>query len=251
MSTSHTTCNLRLAPLAVSLALAVSGIKIATADSVSGRNIAPLKDGVPAVFVVHKGRSVKIERDIDRAYQLQPGMRSTLSINDRNCPPFCMQPMQLDVPVATVSELEIIDFMLTTLRDNKGVLVDVRGQREYDKGTIPGSESHPVRKFQDAKTVEQMMEDFGATRRNEVGRITRLLEDWGINDTRELTPEWDFSRAKELLIWSNGPTCKLAPDVIRTLVAAGYPPHKLHWYRAGMPGWQFWGLNTIRKPKKY
>lgn len=250
MFTSEPKHDYRLAALSLAVSLTAHAGPV-TADAESGKAIAPLKEGVPSVFVVHKGRSVKVERDLYQSYQLKPGLRSTLIVSDGRCPPFCMQPMQLDVPVDTFGEVEIVDFMLTTLRDNKGVLLDVRGPREYDEATIPGSENHFIRKFQDETTVEEMMESFGASRRGEVDRVTRLLEDWGITDTRELTPAWDFSQAKDLVIWSNGPTCKLAPDAIRALIKAGYPPHKLHWYRAGMPGWQFWGFNTVRTPKKY
>lgn len=250
MPSSSLKRHMPLAPLALAIAVATHAGST-SADGQSGKVIAPLKEGVPSVFVVHKGRSIKVERDLFQSYQLTSGMRSTLMITDSKCPPFCMQPMQLDVPVDTWSEIEIVDFMLTTLRDNKGLLIDVRGQKEYDEATIPGSEHHFIQKFNDVDQVEKMMAGFGAERRGEVGAVTRLLEDWGISDDPDLTPAWDFTRAKELVVWSNGPTCKLAADAIRTLVAAGYPPHKLHWYRGGMPGWQFWGFNTVRKPKKY
>lgn len=223
------------------------------ADAEGGRLTAPLKDGVPYVFVVHKGRSIKVERDIDQSFQARPNMRGTLRHNAEACPPFCLQPMQLDVPVKTVGEREIVDFMQTTMRDKKGMLVDVRGDREYRYATIPGSIHLFIAKFKkeaDDPEFVDLLESLGARQRGEVGWMTRQLEAIGLKDTRLLSDQWDFTEAMDLIVWSNGALDDSAADAVRALVRAGYPPHKIGWYRGGMPSWQFWGFNTVKSLKR-
>lgn len=225
----------------------------AFADAEGGRLLAPLKDGVPYTFVVHNGRSIKVERDIDQSFQARPNMRGTLRNNAEDCPPFCLQPMQLETPVATVGEVEIVDFMQTTMRDRKGVLVDVRGATEYGFGTIPGSINIFARRFlkeaDDPEFVE-LMQSLGAERRGEVSWFTQQLETYGLADTSLLSDQWDFTKAMDLIIWSNGPLDGSAAKAIDALVAAGYPPHKIGWYRGGMPAWQYWGFNTVKAVKR-
>ena len=218
-----------------------------------GKLTAPLKDGVPYVFVVHKGRSIKVERDIDRSFQARPNMRGTLRHTSEACPPFCLQAMQLEVPVRTVGEVEIIDFMQNAMRDKQGLLIDVRGEREYRYGTIPGSIHLFIGKFKQDRTdpgFDRLLESLGAKPRGKVDWLTRQLETVGLKDTSLLTDDWDFSDARELIVWSNGPLDSISADAIRALVDAGYPPQKIGWYRGGMPAWQYWGFNTVKSLKR-
>jgi len=57
---------------------------------------------------------------------------------------------------------------------------------------------------------------------------------------------WDFGGARELLLFCNGPWCGQSPRAIRNLIAAGYPPEKLHYYRGGMQNWQLLGLTVVK-----
>ena len=63
----------------------------------------------------------------------------------------------------------------------------------------------------------------------------------------------DFSQAKDLLLWCNGPWCDQSPRAIKGLLRIGYPPHKIHYYRGGMQMWLLMGLTTVvptAKPAK-
>ena len=60
---------------------------------------------------------------------------------------------------------------------------------------------------------------------------------------------WDFSGAKEVLLWCNGMWCGQSPRAIKGLLALGYPPEKIFYYRGGMQAWQSLGL-TVVVPKK-
>lgn len=204
----------------------------------------PLVEGKPFLHVVHDGRSVKVQRVQDPDYELKGYFAKTA----RKCPPFCIQPVSPDPAVAGIGEVELFDFMETKLRDGSGLLIDARTESWYRKGTIPGSVNYPFTLFagdsQDPGMVE-LLKAFGARERGEVGAVSRMLEDWGWSDTRNKTEEWDFSEAKELVFWCNGPACGQSPRAIRGLLNVGYPGEKLKYYRGGMQMWQMWGLTTV------
>lgn len=50
----------------------------------------------------------------------------------------------------------------------------------------------------------------------------------------------------ETVVFCNGPQCAASPDAVRTLVAAGYPPGRLLYYRGGMHDWLTLGLPAVR-----
>ena len=64
-------------------------------------------------------------------------------------------------------------------------------------------------------------------------------------DGNKKTERWDFSHAKDLLLWCDGPWCDQSPRAIHGLISAGYPAEKLYYYRGGMQMWQSLGLTTV------
>ena len=203
----------------------------------------PLAQGKPYLHVMHEGRSVRIQRVQDPDYELQGYFAKTI----RSCPPFCVQPMSPDPRVRTIGEIEFFEFLEHNLRDGRGVVIDARTEAWFDKGTIPGSVNYPFSMFNDDNrpAVEALFEEFGAKRRDELGYFSRLLEEWGLVDTHLKTVEWDFTKAKDLVVWCNGPACGQSPRAIKGLLAAGYPGEKISYYRGGMQLWQLWGLTTV------
>jgi rhodanese-related sulfurtransferase len=93
--------------------------------------------------------------------------------------------------------------------------------------------------------MAEILEAFGAREREEIGAVEKLLEDWGWVDAADKTDDWDFTDAKELVVWCNGPACGQSPRAIRGLLGAGYPSDKIKYYRGGMQMWQLWGLTTV------
>ena len=89
------------------------------------------------------------------------------------------------------------------------------------------------------------MDQLGVRRRNQVGGFTRMLEKTGLLDGDEKTDDWDFSRAKTLVLWCNGMWCGQSPRAIRGLLRLGYPAKKLRYYRGGMQAWQSLGLTVV------
>ncbi len=190
------------------------------------------------------GELIKISRIQDTSHVIDGSFSKT----SRPCPPFCINPLKIDERVNTVAELEVIKFMETVMYRGDGVIIDARTPSWYKKGTIPGSVNVPFTVFEkDANDIElaEVFESLGAVERDEVNPIIRMVEGFGLLDGDQKTEQWDFSDAKELLLWCNGPWCGQSPRAIRGLINAGYPTEKLHYYRGGMQMWQSLGLTTV------
>lgn len=190
------------------------------------------------------GELIKISRIQDTSHVIDGSFSKT----SRPCPPFCINPLSIDDRVKTVAELEVIKFMETSMYRGDGVLIDARTPSWYKKGTIPGSINIPFTIFEkDVSDIElaEALESLGARERDDVNPVIRMVESVGLLDGDQKTDKWDFSNAKELLLWCNGPWCGQSPRAIRGLLAAGYPAEKLFYYRGGMQMWQSLGLTTI------
>ncbi len=239
------------APALAALMMTVS--TTAWPDASPDKAIAPLKPDVPYVFVVHQGRSIKVERDIYKSFISGMDIRGMLIQTSGSCPPFCLQPIKLDIPVDTVGEREIVDFMLTTMRDNKGKLIDVRSKTTHANGAIPGSDNIYIRRFnqpKDSEAFRAMLKSFGAEPREPAGWFDNLLATLGIRDNSMMTDHWDFTNAKTLVLWATSATDSTAADAARILYEAGYPAEKLKWYRGGLAAWQYWGFTTVSSNKR-
>ncbi len=198
----------------------------------------------PYLHVMHDGRSVKVQRVQDPSFQLQGYYART----GRNCPPFCLQPASAGEGVKTIGEREVFEFMEDEVRNGEGLLVDARTPSWFKKGTIPGSVNIPFTTLSKPVSDPEMVTTLtmlGAVKRGEVGAMTRTMEEWGLMDAEHKTADWDFSAAKELILWCNGPACGQSPRAIRGLLAVGYPADKLRYYRGGMQLWQLFGLSTV------
>lgn len=190
------------------------------------------------------GKSIKIIRIQDTSHIIDGSFSKT----SRPCPPFCINPLSIDDRVNTVAELEVIRFMETAVYRGEGVLVDARTPSWHKKGTIPGSVNIPFTLFEkDPEDIElaEVLESLGAVERGDVNPVLLMVENIGLLDGDQKTEQWDFTDAKELLVWCNGPWCGQSPRAIRALLAIGYPAEKLHYYRGGMQMWQSLGLTTV------
>jgi len=199
------------------------------------------------VAIDQNGKTVRIQRIQDQSNQLTGGFSKT----SRKCPPFCIQPMIVAPGVTTFGELEVIQFINDYVKTNKGLLIDARTPSWHAKGTIPGSVSVPFTVFALSRNDKQListMKNFGVERlkSNASGYWTDLKDILGIE--KKPNPYWDYSAAKDLLLWCNGMWCGQSPRAIQGLLKLGYPAEKLHYYRNGMQGWQILGL-TVSIPE--
>lgn len=232
-----------LLPLLLPLLL-LNTMASASADEVAKPSFIPLLADKPYLHVIHQGRSVKVQRVQDPEYQLQGYFAKTA----RQCPPFCIQPMQPVPGVQVIGEAELFAFMERQLRDGSGLLIDARTPSWHAKGTIPGSVNLPFTqlfKAPNSPVLAAVFKQLGVTPREPPDLWDELTDTLGFADQAGLSPKWDFRQAKDLVIWCNGPSCQQSPRAIRGLVAAGYPKHKILYYRGGMQMWQTWGLTTV------
>ena len=117
--------------------------------------------------------------------------------------------------VTTIGELELIEL----LQDPEAIVIDSRTAEWYAEGTIPGSIHLPY-------TV-----------------IAEQLDQLGCEVDFD---GWDCEGAKQVALFCNGLWCGQSPTAIRAMIAAGFPPEKISYYRGGMQNWQLLGLTVIK-----
>jgi len=195
-----------------------------------------------SITVVHQGIPVVIKRESDPDAQI-PALFAKTS---RPCPPFCIQPMQVADEVQTIGELELLSYL--KVANKKSVLViDSRLANWAEKGTIPGSVNIPWTAITatEGMALKQVFKLF--TRQFGVAQIqtptieaaTRLIA------SGKGHALFDFKQAKTLVLFCNGPWCGQTTESIQALLALGYPPEKIKYYRDGMQGWVSLGLTII------
>ena len=183
--------------------------------------------GIPYVDIQVGRQKYRIRRIQDTRNRL----RGEYALTSRPCPPYCIQPLIPAPGVQPAGELEVIEFLKKHGREMTGVLIDSRTPKEYRKGTIPGAVNVPSMLFStDNPYKEKILILLGA----------RKLPDG----------TWDFTNARELMLFCNGAYCPQSPRNIKALVDSGYPPEKLHYYRGGIQAWSLLGLPLKKSQKR-
>lgn len=178
---------------------------------------------MPFTEVSHNGTPVIVKRIQDTNHKLVDDFAKT----SRKCPPFCVQPMSVSPDVKTIGEIELLDFIKTDVANGKGLLIDARMPKFYLSETIPGSINIPFVLFKGDKQ----------------SKVLNLL---GVkSEGSKESSKYNFSEAKKLALYCNGPWCGQSPAAIKALVKAGYPESKLFYYRGGMQLWKIFSLTTI------
>lgn len=202
-----------------------------------------IKKGQPSVQVMHQGVPITIQRIQDKDNHLAGGFTKT----SRPCPPFCIQPMHPAPGVTTVGELEMLEFMQTKLKNGTGVIVDARTRDWYRKGTIPGSVNIPFLTFENNEyhpKLREAMEILGVKLINNNKSLwSELMSSIGLGSSND--SPWDYSNAKDILLWCNGMWCGQSPRAISNLLKIKYPAEKIYYYRGGMQSWQILGLTVV------
>ncbi|MES9939204.1 MAG: rhodanese-like domain-containing protein [Candidatus Thiodiazotropha sp. 6PLUC2] len=175
--------------------------------------------------IQHGKKLITIRRNQDTEAMLEFDFART----SRPCPPFCAQPMQVTKEVKTIGEIELIEFMKNELSQDHGLLIDARTTDWHERGTIPGSINIPY---------TQLNPDQGADEITLEDSLSRL-------GGKLVNEKWDFTQAKLLVLWCNGPWCGQSPTAIKGLLSIGYPHQKLLYYRGGMQLWRIFGLPVV------
>ena len=186
-----------------------------------------ITDVLPYAEVNHQGINVKIIRVQDTDNRLIDDFAKT----SRPCPPFCIHPIEAAPGVQTIGEIELLDFLQNDVANEKGLLIDARMPEWFQTETIPGAVNIPF-------VIFTKLSD----------KRDRILELLGA--VKNESDQYDFSSAKKLSLFCNGPWCDQSPRAIKGLIKAGYPTEKLAYYRGGMQLWKLFGLTTVL-PKQY
>lgn len=178
-----------------------------------------LTPDMPYAEVKHKGSKVRIKRIQNELNKLTDNFSKT----SRPCPPFCIAPIEAAPNVKTVGELELIRFLQQDTSFKKGLLIDARLAKFYGVETIPGAINIPFTLFT-SPSIKELAPLLGVTQKNN---------------------KYDFSQAKILYLFCNGPWCEQSPRAIKALIDFGYPATKLYYYRGGMQLWKLFSLTTV------
>lgn len=213
-----------VAGVLIGLLLAAPGV------AEQGNRITP---SIYSVEVQHQGNAITIGREADP----NASIPEDYSRVGRQCPPFCIQPIQVLPGVDTVGELEVLEYLRRiTAGDESLLVVDSRTPEWVRNGTIPGSINIPWNMINMEVNGEFEQEAAADT-------LVKLLTTRFA--ARLVNGQWDFSEAKTLVLFCNGLWCPQSAINIKTLVKLGFPPGKLKWYRGGMQSWVTAGLTTV------
>ena len=205
----------------ISLGLSLSSAQLQAAEV----NITP---DIESVTVKHGDSNVSIMRNQNQKNTVNPAFAKT----SRKCPPFCIQPAVLAPGVETIAEVEMLDYLKRMSEgDDSIIVVDSRTPAWVAKGTIPGAINIPWTSLSQAKGADPIS-------------IGEILE--GRFNAQNLEGLWDFRNARTLVMFCNGMWCGQSPNNIKSLLAFGYPAHKIKWYRGGMQDWEILGLTTAK-----
>ncbi len=139
-------------------------------------------------------------------------------------------PLHIKEGVETFAELEVLRF-IQQMQDRKDyLLVDTRGADWYDYETIPSATNLWLAVLKKPKVFDE--------------EFAEMLQQIGVKKSKD--GKYDFSDAKTLLLFCNGPWCGQSPIAIVELLKMGYPAEKLKWYRGGLHGWKGLSLTTTR-----
>jgi len=178
-----------------------------------------------ALVFKDNGKEIKIERIQDTKHRLT----SSFSKTSRECPPFCIQPMNIG-KVKTIGELELLDYIKEIEeKDSNMLLIDARTRDWYREGSVPTSINIPFTMLKEENKY--------------LKRILSLL------GAKEHNAKWNFDDVPKMIIFSNGIWDEQATKAIQSLTKLGCPEDKILYYRGGMQSWNILGL-TIKKEVK-
>lgn len=198
---------------------------VVTGAALSASSEPPVTVGITpdvgSVVVKHRRIPVKVQRIQDTDHRLVDDFSKT----SRPCPPFCIHPISAAPGVHTIAEVELLDFVTHEVEQGKGFLIDARMPKWYQSETIPGSINLPFIIFsKKGEALDKILVLLGGKRQGD---------------------HFDFTDAKELAFFCNGPWCDQSPRAIKNLIVMGYPAEKLRYYRGGMQLWKLLGLTTV------
>jgi rhodanese-related sulfurtransferase len=148
-----------------------------------------------------------------------------------------IQPLYINDNIKTFSEIEVLDFIYnkSSKQTSKYALVDTRKSSWFNQETIPGSLNVP---FEDLVYDEDFKNEFYKAYSNLGIKIVDLEKN-----------KFDFTNAKTVVFFCNGPWCPISTETINYFLKLGYPANKMMWYRGGMADWNAMSLSVTKESK--
>lgn len=141
-----------------------------------------------------------------------------------------IQPMRIHPKVETYGELEVMRFLKQMQKDDTMLLIDIRSEEWYEHRTIPGAVNVSHYYISRAKSFPK--------------EFNNALKVLGV---KKVNGAYDFSSAKRIALFCNGAWCSQSPNMIKNLLALGYPAEKMKWYRGGMHDWLAMSMTSTNK----
>ncbi len=195
------------------------------------------------VEVNHKGKQVTLEREVSPKCLDIPISNDYIwegAYANEKIPKECkamfvtsvgqIQPMSIHPQVETYGEMEVMHFSKEMQNDDSLMLVDSRAETWFEYRTIPGSVNIP---YLDISKANKFPEGF-----------KRALTMLGVKKTMGV---YDYAKVKTIVLFCNGAWCSQSPNMIKKLIALGYPPEKIKWYRGGMHDWLTLSMTSTHK----
>lgn len=202
-----------------------------------------------AALLSETARSVEVIHG-EKLIKVQPTKSRILFPPSTDCFLDCLQRVVAAPGVMTIAEVELLGF-LKELAHERLEVYDVRTELEYSSATIPGSKHLSMQALVlpplgVSKGLSTLFEkSLNVRKRTRVSRFVRWLESLGFLGGRYKTDEWDFTDAKEMVLWCGDATCASAAKAIQTFIDLGYPAERLYYYRGGIHAWAGLGLTVV------
>ena len=181
-----------------------------------------ITDNLSSIRTKDSGQKIEIMRIQDTKNRLTDDFTKT----SRACPPFCIQPTKIATDIKNIAELELLDFIQNRVSTHQGILVDTRLKKWFEVETIPSAISIP----------------YNAVENKSKKKLKSIFQALGMRV--EANGNWNFTKAKDLLIFDNGVWCEQAQHFVDGIIKYNYPKEKILYYRAGLQGWKLLGLTT-------
>jgi len=136
-------------------------------------------------------------------------------------------PMRINDTIKTIGEIEVINFIKKAQDRDDMLLIDARLPDWFLQMSIPSAENIPFTYFNKDKYPDDFYD---------------VLDMIGVKEVSK--GKYDFTDAKELVLFCNGTWCPQSTFAIENLIKIGYPQEKISWYRGGMYSWKMLNLTT-------
>ena len=142
-------------------------------------------------------------------------------------------PMRIDPDIETVGVLETLLFIKRSIKSDRYLLIDARGEEWFDFQTIPSAINIPFHVLREPKAYPFAFERAIKVLGGEIDNRGRI----------------DFRGGKEILVFCNGPWCTQSVIFIEALLDLGFESENIHWFRGGMEEWLLAPMTTTRDKK--